>query len=160
MYRFQRIAQILRLIPPPIPPLRRPWPTLASPVSLYILSQAQTARLGRIAIDIPQRSILIKSKKLRLCSSPHAFPTIQAVTQLCIFTLSLPFWRLILHMLFFQFILLSSFLQHSAALHRPSLKPIFVDDLLRLDFAFDLPIHVISNNRHMRISHSVKVRLN
>ncbi|KAJ0130110.1 Lactaldehyde dehydrogenase, partial [Fusarium oxysporum f. sp. albedinis] len=78
MYRFQRIAQILRLIPPPIPPLRRPWPTLASPVSLYILSQAQTARLGRIAIAIPQRSILIKSKKLRLCSSPHAFPTIQS----------------------------------------------------------------------------------
>jgi hypothetical protein len=51
-------------------------PTLASPVSLYILSQAQTARLGRIVIATPQRSILIKSKKLHLCSSPYVFPTI------------------------------------------------------------------------------------
>ncbi|RKK99418.1 hypothetical protein BFJ70_g17508 [Fusarium oxysporum] len=38
--------------------------------------------------------------------------------------------------------------------------PLFLDDLLRLDFAFDPPIHAISNNRHMRISHSVKAGLN
>jgi hypothetical protein len=71
IYRSRKIAQI----PRPMPSLRRPWPTPASPASLCILPRVRTVGPGRTAIAIPRRSILAKTRELHLCPSPHAFPT-------------------------------------------------------------------------------------
>jgi hypothetical protein len=178
-----QLQNIVR-IPLPISRLRRPWPTLMNPASLWFLPRVQTMEPGRIAVVILQRSILTKSRKrclppvsgyLTIRKIRHHHTSRLLLARLLVLTNAALLMNLPVHpLVIFPAVCdglappapldlfprstdranRASYLRLAAC---PSLKRLFLNGLPRLYFTFNVPTHATDDDCYMGIVHFVEI---